>query len=75
MPAAKFDHAVEDVARKSSLDRLRVCVTRVQAIAKDLLVAHERVLGAGLLMVARFPLPLASSNLANASDDSISRLS
>ena len=52
---------------------MSIRVTRAQPIAKDLLVAHERVLSAGLLMVVRFPLPLASSNLVDASDDTISR--
>ena len=46
----------------------------MQPIAKDLPVAHERVLSAGLLMIARLLLPLASPDLANASDDPISRL-
>jgi hypothetical protein len=45
----------------------------MQSIAKDLLVAKERVLGAGLLMVARLLLPLATTNLANTSNDPISR--
>jgi hypothetical protein len=45
----------------------------MQSIAKDLLVTEERVLDAGLLMIAGLLLPLATSYLANASDDAISR--
>ena len=48
-------------------------VTPMQPTANDPLVAHERVLSADLLMVARPPLPLASSNLANASHGPVSR--
>ncbi len=45
----------------------------MQAIAKDPLVAKERVLGAGLLMIAGLLLPLTSSDLANTKDNPISR--
>ncbi|MGK0434619.1 MAG: hypothetical protein ACJA0V_003776, partial [Planctomycetota bacterium] len=45
----------------------------MQAIAKDPLVAHERVLGASLLMVARLLLPLATTNFANAPNSAILR--
>ncbi|MFT7534302.1 MAG: hypothetical protein ACI85K_000248 [Hyphomicrobiaceae bacterium] len=45
----------------------------MQPITKHQPVAHERVLGASLPMIARLLLPLASSGLANASDDPISR--
>ena len=72
MPAVG-SHAVEDVAGEPSLNDLRIPITRMQAIAKDPLVAHERVLGAGLLVIARFLLPLASTNPANASNCTISR--
>ena len=70
---SEFGHSVEDAACKSSLDRLPIRITRMQPIAKDPLVAHERVLGAGLLMIAGLLLPLATTDLANASDDPISR--
>jgi hypothetical protein len=36
----KFGHAVEDAAREPSPNDLRVPVTRMQAIAKDALVAN-----------------------------------
>jgi len=45
----------------------------MQPIAKDPLVTEERVLGAGVMMVARLLLPLTSANFANASDDPVSR--
>ena len=45
----------------------------MQPITKDPLVAHERVLGARLLVIARLLLPLASPDLANAPDNPISR--
>jgi hypothetical protein len=45
----------------------------MQPIAKDPLVAHERVLGTRLPVIARLLLPLASPDLANAPDDPISR--
>jgi hypothetical protein len=45
----------------------------MQPITKNPLVAHERVLCPPLLVIARFLLPLASSNFANASDAAISR--
>ena len=45
----------------------------MQSITKDQLVAHERVLGTRLLVIARLLLPLASPDLANAPDDPISR--
>ena len=64
---------VKDVTGEPSLNDLRIPNTRMQAIAKGPLVAHERVLSAGLTMVARLLLPLASPDLANASDDAISR--
>ena len=57
---SEFGHSVEDVACKSSLDRLPIRITRLQSVAQDLPVAHERVLGTGLLVVARLLLPLAS---------------
>ncbi|MGK0434016.1 MAG: hypothetical protein ACJA0V_003168 [Planctomycetota bacterium] len=45
----------------------------MQPIIKDPLVAHERVLGTRLPMIARLPLPLAPPDLANAPDNPISR--
>ena len=45
----------------------------MQPIAKDPLVAHERVLSAGLLVVARFPLLSPTTDLANTVDNPISR--
>jgi hypothetical protein len=45
----------------------------MQPIAKDPLVAEECVLGAGLLMIARLLLPLATTNFANTSNDPVSR--
>ncbi|MFT4844156.1 MAG: hypothetical protein ACJAQZ_002802 [Planctomycetota bacterium] len=44
----------------------------MQPITKDSLVAHERVLGASLLVVAGLLLPLTSTNFANASHRAIS---
>jgi hypothetical protein len=70
---SEFGHSVEDAACKSSLDRLPIRITRMQPIAKDPLVAHERVLGTRLPVIARLILPLASPDFANASDDPISR--
>ncbi|MGK0354346.1 MAG: hypothetical protein ACJAYX_005049, partial [Planctomycetota bacterium] len=45
----------------------------MQPITKDSLVAHERVLGASLLVVAGLLLPLATTDLANTPDNPISR--
>jgi hypothetical protein len=45
----------------------------MQPIAKDPLVAHERVLTTRLLVIARLLLPLASPDLANTPDNPISR--
>jgi len=60
---SKFGHSVEDVACKSSLDRLPIRITRMQLIAKDQLVAHERVLSTRLLMIARLLLPLPPATI------------
>ena len=70
---SELGRSVQDVACKPSLHDLPVRVTRLQSIAKDLLVAHARVLGAGLLVLARFLRPLPSTNLANTSNASSSR--
>jgi hypothetical protein len=52
---SKFDHAAEDAAREPSLYYLSIRVTRVQPIAKNLLVEHERVLGSGLMGIGQSP--------------------
>ncbi|MFT6081859.1 MAG: hypothetical protein ACJAYX_002001 [Planctomycetota bacterium] len=70
---SEFGHSVEDVAGDPSLSDLRIPITRMQAIAKDPLVAHERVLSAGLLVIARFLLPLPTTNSTNTSNSAISR--
>ena len=51
---------------------LRIRVTSMQSIAKDLLVAHECVLGARLPMVATLLLPLTAPDLANTFDYPVS---
>jgi hypothetical protein len=46
----------------------------MQPITKGSLVAPERVLGADLLVIARLLLPLPSPDFANASNESVSRV-
>lgn len=70
---SKLGHAIEDATGEPHLDDLSVHVTGTPPITKHQLLAHERVLGANLLVVARLLVPRKSPDLANASNDSISQ--
>ncbi len=63
---------VENVAGESRFDGLGICSTGSHPVAKDRFESEERVLSAGLPMVARFLLPLPSTDLADPANGSIS---
>jgi len=64
---------VQNAARKTHLGCLGATLTTPKPTSEEPLVAEEGVLGAGLAVIARLLLPLASSDLAYASNGGIPR--
>ena len=68
---AKFEYPIQNIARDQCLARwglighsfLRFRMTSTEPVADDRLAFEEGVLDAGLLVVARFVLPLARPEL------------
>ena len=68
---AKLCHPIQDVACDQRFSCLRLGMTSPEPVANDRLVSEEGILRAGLLMVPRFLLPLATPDLLYSSDRAI----
>ena len=68
---AKPSHLIEDVARKDDLSAPLCGTARSKAVSDDRRVPKERVLHAGLPMVARRLLPASPSHLLDSHDRAI----
>ena len=66
--STKLGHSIEHVARKHRFDSLRCASPTSKSIAENRLVPEERVLDAGLSMIADLLLPSTAPNLADPSD-------
>ena len=66
--STKLGHSIEPVARKHRFDSLRCASPTSKSIAENRLVPEERVLDAGLSMIADLLLPSTAPNLADPSD-------
>ena len=66
--STKPGHSIEHVARKHRFDSLRCASPTSKSIAENRLVPEERVLDAGLSMIAALLLPSTAPNLADPSD-------
>ncbi len=66
--STKRGHSIEHVARKHRFDSLRYASPTSKSIAEHRLVPEERVLDAGLSMIADLLLPSTAPNLADPSD-------
>ena len=66
--STKLGHSIEHVARKHRFDSLRCASPTSKSIAENRLVSEERVLDAGLSMIADLLLPSTAPNLADPSD-------
>ena len=68
---AKPSHLIQDVAREDDLSPPPCGAARSKAVSDDRLVAEERVLHAGLPMIARRLLPASPSSLLDRQDRAI----
>ena len=66
--STKLGHSIEHVARKHRFDSLRCASPTSKSIAENRLVPEERVLDAGLSMIADLLLPSTAPNLADPSN-------
>ena len=66
--STKLGHSIEHVARKHRFDSLRCASPTSKSIAENRLVPEERVLDAGLSMIADLLLPSTAPNLADPAD-------
>ena len=66
--STKLGHSIEHVARKHRFDSLRCASPISKSIAENRRVPEERVLDAGLSMIADLLLPSTAPNLADPSD-------
>ena len=68
---AKPSHLIQDVAREVDLSPPPCGTARSKAVSDDRLVSEERVLHAGLPMIARHLLPASPSSLLDRQDRAI----
>ena len=66
--STKLGHSIEHVARTHRFDSLRCASSTSKSIAENRLVPEERVLDAGLSMIADLLLPSLAPHLADPSD-------
>ena len=66
--STKLGHSIEHVARTHRFDSLRCASPTSKSIAENRLVPEERVLDAGLSMIADLLLPSTAPNLADPAD-------